>query len=113
MDGCLREALAVKLTPRTATHSYQDPLDALWLATARQLGLAVRRSTDVYASTDGQGVMTLGSHETLDSDDCLAQMIFHECCHWLVEGTASERHGEVLCGLHGQPVRPGRAARSS
>ena len=81
----------MKLTPRTATQSYQDPLDALWLATARQLGLTVRRSTEVYASTDGQGVMTLGSDETLDSDDCLAQMIFHECCHWLVEGTASER----------------------
>lgn len=81
----------MKLTPRIQAHRYHDPLDLLWLSTARQLGLTLRRSADVYASTDGQGVMTLGTSETLDGDDCLAQMIFHECCHWLVEGAASER----------------------
>ena len=79
------------MPPRVPRHRYVDPVDQLWLATAERLGFRVRRSGDVYASTDGHGVMTLGSDETLDPDDCLAQMILHECCHWLVEGDES-RH---------------------
>lgn len=71
---------------RVPRHRYADPLDELWLATAARLGFRVERGAGAYASIDGRGVMTLGAPETLDPDDCLAQMIFHECCHWLVEG---------------------------
>ena len=76
---------------RVSKHRYVDPLDQLWLATAARLGFRVERGDSVYASTNGRGVMTLGTHETLDQDDCLAQMIFHECCHWLVEGEETRR----------------------
>lgn len=52
---------------------------------ARGFGLRVERSSEVYASTDGRGGLVLGSAETLDPDDCLAQMIFHELCHAAVQ----------------------------
>ena len=72
--------------PRVPTRRYEDPLDAVWLATARAMGLRVERSSEAYASTDGSGLLTLGDDETLDPDDSLAQMIFHELCHALVQG---------------------------
>jgi hypothetical protein len=50
------------------------------------MGLRVARSGDAYASTDGQGNLLLAEPPHLDPDDCLAQMIFHELCHWLVQG---------------------------
>jgi hypothetical protein len=66
-----------------------DPLDAIWLTVADRIGFRVARSAEVYASTDGAGVMTIGEPSTLDPDDCLAQMILHELCHSLVEGAES------------------------
>jgi hypothetical protein len=71
---------------RAVTHRYADPLDQIWLAAAARIGLRVERSGDVYASTDGRATLTVGERATLDADDCLAQMIFHELCHSLVEG---------------------------
>ena len=74
---------------RTPRHIYLDPLDAIWLTAAANIGFRVERSADVYASTDGRGVMTIGTPATLDSDDCLAQMILHELCHSIIEGAES------------------------
>lgn len=71
---------------RPIRHRYRDPLDQIWSATAARVGLRLERSGDVYASTDGQGTLRLGTPETLDADDCLTQMIFHELCHSLIEG---------------------------
>jgi hypothetical protein len=68
---------------------YLDPLDAIWLTVADRIGFRVERSTEVYASTDGKGIMTIGDPSTLDPDDCLAQMILHELCHSLIEGAES------------------------
>ena len=74
---------------RKPRHIYLDPLDAIWLTVAERVGFRVERSSEVYASTDGQGAMTIGDASTLDPDDCLAQMILHELCHSLVEGAQS------------------------
>jgi hypothetical protein len=74
------------MTSRRVARSYWDPLDALWTAAAGRMGFRIARAGDVYASTDGQGTITLGVAETLDPDDCLAQMILHELCHALVQG---------------------------
>lgn len=63
----------------------------MWLSAASALGLSVERVADAYASTDGQGALFIGEGDTLDADDCLAQMILHELCHWLVMGEDS-RH---------------------
>lgn len=82
---------------REVRHRYVDPLDAIWLAMARGFGLRVERSGEVYASTDGAGTLVLGSASTLDADDCLAQMIFHELCHACVE--APEGLSEADWGL--------------
>jgi len=65
---------------------YVDPLDQIWIETARRLGFAVRRSRAVYAHADGRGGLYIGTPETLDPDDHLAQMVFHELCHALVQG---------------------------
>ena len=72
--------------PRPITHRYVDPVDVVWLTTARRLGLQVRRSPQVYAATDGHGLLEIGDRDTLDPDDCTAQMIFHELCHWIANG---------------------------
>jgi hypothetical protein len=74
---------------RKSSHIYLDPLDAIWLTVAGRIGFRVERSSEVYASTDGKGVMTIGDPATLDSDDCLAQMILHELCHSLIQGAQS------------------------
>ncbi|HVU04652.1 MAG TPA: YkgJ family cysteine cluster protein [Polyangiaceae bacterium] len=75
--------------PRTPTHRYEDPLDAIWLRTAERVGLRVSRTDDAYASTTGNGELLLAKRAHLDTDDCLAQMIFHELCHSLVQGEES------------------------
>ncbi|MEY4512260.1 MAG: hypothetical protein RLZZ450_4382 [Pseudomonadota bacterium] len=76
---------------RSIDHRYQDPLDLIWLACARELDIEVVRSSEVYASFDGARVLTLSSHQHFDADDSLAQLIFHELCHGLVAGERGQR----------------------
>lgn len=71
---------------RVPHHRYEDPLDRVWRGAAARVGFRVARTPDVYASTDGKGTILVGTPDTLDADDSLAQMIFHEMCHALVEG---------------------------
>ncbi len=71
---------------RKIENTYRDPLEIVWIHAARELGIEVRRDEMVFATWDGEGVLSIGTPETLDPDDCLAQMIFHEICHSLVEG---------------------------
>lgn len=71
---------------RSINCRYIDPLSAIWIEVARRFGLTIERSDQVYASTDGEGTLTLGVDATLDADDSLAQMIFHELCHSLIQG---------------------------
>lgn len=68
---------------------YVDPVDLIWFSTARRLGLTVRRNAAIFSATDGTGLMELGPRSTLDPDDCAAQMIFHEICHWIINGAAT------------------------
>jgi hypothetical protein len=76
---------------RAIEHRYDDPLDLIWLACARAVGIEVRRSSEVYASFDGERVLTLSTREHFDADDSLAQLIFHELCHALVAGERGQR----------------------
>jgi hypothetical protein len=71
---------------RAITHRYEDPLDAIWIACARDIGFDIERSDEVYASFDGKSTLRLCSDAAFDPDDSLAQMIFHELCHGLVAG---------------------------
>lgn len=64
-------------------------LDEIWISAARNLSLRVVRSRDVYAHSDGNHTLYVGEEETLDADDSLAQLIFHELCHAMVEGPDS------------------------
>lgn len=76
---------------REIRHRYQDPLDLIWLSFAQQIGIDIVRSSDVYASFDGQRTLTLSASEHFDADDSLAQLIFHEVCHALVAGEKKQR----------------------
>lgn len=77
---------------RPVRSRYVDPLEVVWLATAARLGLTLRRDPDIFSMTDGSGTLWLASHD-LDADDGLAQMLFHELCHWITNGpeTVHER----------------------
>ena len=68
---------------------YSDPLDALWFDVVDRLGWRVERSTEVYASWDGERTLSISVPDDFDPDDCMAQMLFHEVCHALVAGTAA------------------------
>lgn len=70
----------------TITTRYEDPVDVIWQNAALQMGMHIERSSEVFAAWDGKGTLQIGTPETLDPDDCLAQMILHESCHALVEG---------------------------
>lgn len=74
---------------RTVRSEYHDPLGIVWLATCRRWGWNVRRSDQVFAAWDGKSTLTIGTQETLDPDDSLAQLILHEFCHAMVEGPDS------------------------
>ncbi len=76
-------------SPRVVHHSYRDPLSEIWIAAAYKMGMRVQRSEDAFAHYDGAGTLFIATDAHLDADDCLAQMIFHEMCHALVEGPDS------------------------
>ena len=71
---------------RSVDHRYDDPVDLIWIRAATDLGLTIVRSPDAFAAYDGKGTLTIATDEHFDADDCMAQMIFHEICHWLVAG---------------------------
>ncbi|GDX81921.1 hypothetical protein LBMAG42_37320 [Deltaproteobacteria bacterium] len=81
--------LAVSSFERPIERRYQDPVDLIWIATAKRLGLTIRRNPAIFSATDGKGLLELGPLSTLDADDSTAQMIFHELCHWITNGVAS------------------------
>ncbi len=82
--GCSDRAVT-----RAVLGHYTDPLDAIWTAALARMGVALARSGGAYAHYDGAGTLYLAPAGELDPDDCLAQMILHEICHWLVQGTAA------------------------
>src|SRR5438094_3652316 len=68
-------------------HALNDTeIERIWIDAAARVGLRVKRTRDAYASTDGSGVVEVGADETLDDDDSVAQLVFHELCHALVQG---------------------------
>ncbi len=64
----------------------QPPIDRVWQDALMTLGLRLQRTDAAYASSDGAGTLSIGSVETLDADDSLAQLVLHELCHALVQG---------------------------
>ena len=64
-------------------------IEEIWRRTAERVGFAITRTTDAYATSDGRGVIAIGATATLDDDDALAQLIFHELCHAITEGEQS------------------------
>ena len=63
-----------------------EEIDRFWVNAARELGFAVVRTDTCYASTDGAGTIEIGVRDTLDDEDALAQLLFHELSHAIVQG---------------------------
>lgn len=82
---------------RKITKTYQDPLELTWLHCAKSLGIEVQRDDEVFASWDGHSKLRLGL-DSLDPDDSVAQLVFHEICHALIEGP--ESFGQPDWGLN-------------
>lgn len=74
---------------RAIESEYRDPLDEVWSEAGRRIGFRIVRTSDAFAASDGARTIAIATPEHLDADDCLAQMIFHEICHSLVEGPDS------------------------
>jgi len=89
---------------RIVTHRYEDPLERIWRSAVAALGIRVERCTEVFASTNGEGLLRIGDPASLDADDCLAQMIFHELCHGAVEGPDSVHAEDWGLDLEGRDV---------
>jgi hypothetical protein len=70
---------------RRPQQRYDDPLARVWIDCAERIGFRVVRTGAAYATYDGCGTIGIGTDDLLDPDDSLAQIIFHELCHALVE----------------------------
>ena len=66
-------------------------IDEIWRRAATTIGFTLSRTQDAYATSDGRGEIAIGAKDTLDGDDALAQLVFHELCHAITEGEASLR----------------------
>lgn len=84
------------MTPptRIPVHRYRDPVDEVWIAAAKKLGLDLERTDAAFAAYDGRGGLAIARREHLDPDDSLAQMILHELCHALVGGPDAMREAD-------------------
>src|SRR5262245_55271303 len=69
-------------------------IDEIWRRAAARLGFELQRTAAAYATSDGRGVIAIGANDTLDDDDALAQLVFHELCHAITEGEASLRKAD-------------------
>jgi hypothetical protein len=63
-----------------------EAIDEIWRRAAAEIGFKLARTTGAYATSDGHGEIAIGATETLDDDDALAQLVFHELCHAITEG---------------------------
>ena len=101
-------------TKQRTKQRYEDPVDAVWLGAARNLGIHVERSNQLYARYDGRGTLYIAEPAQLDPDDSLGRLLFHELCHALVMGEqaaeppneplrehACQRLQAALCDRHG------------
>lgn len=79
---------------RQITHKYSDPLDLVWQQCAESLGFKIERTDSAYATSDGKGTIAITHPIDFDNDDSLAQFIFHELCHALVEGPNGEQSSD-------------------
>ena len=60
--------------PRPPSVLATPAIEAVWRAAVEQLGFAVVRTNDAYATSDGSGVIAIGVDEALDGDDAFAQL---------------------------------------
>jgi putative zinc- or iron-chelating protein len=64
-------------------------IDEIWRRASARVGFTLARTSGAYATSDGRGIIEIGATETLDVDDALAQLVFHELCHAITEGEAA------------------------
>ena len=73
-------------TTRLPSPLASPEIESIWIGVAERIGWRIVRSDRAYASSSGAGVIEIGIDSLLDEDDSVAQLIFHELCHGLIEG---------------------------
>lgn len=63
--------------------------DPHWHAVAAAFGFSVLREPGAYVAYCGDNILRVAPYPDLDPDDCLAQIVLHELCHFAVEGPES------------------------
>ncbi len=63
--------------------------DDAWRDVARAYDFGVLREPGAYVAYLGDDMLRVAPYADLDPDDCLAQIVLHELCHFAVEGPAS------------------------
>jgi Fe-S-cluster containining protein len=82
--------IAIHARPAEGPSPLSRPdIQGIWTRAAAELGWRLERTDRSYASTDGRGTIFIGTDASLDPDDSVAQLVFHELCHGLVEGPSA------------------------
>lgn len=69
--------------------------DDHWKNFLQLQGWSVQRTDDCFVSWQSEGaILWVANEADLDADDTLAQIILHELCHHLVEGTDSHQQDD-------------------
>ncbi len=71
---------------RTESPLATGAIETIWREAAARIGFAVTRTAEAYATSDGRGLIAIGTDDLLDADDAFAQLLFHEICHAITEG---------------------------
>lgn len=84
--------------PETSTRPIGAPLalyqalrdrDSHWHTVAAAFGFSILREPGAYVAYCGDNILRVAPYADLDPDDCLAQIVLHELCHFAVEGPDS------------------------
>lgn len=78
-------------------------LERQWCEEFASFGMRCSFDNDCFVAWDGAGSVLLAAREEYDADDTVAQLIFHEFCHWLVEGRSA--YGRFDWGLSNEDDR--------
>jgi hypothetical protein len=83
-----RGAGSAVMRSSSASPLARPEIERIWIEAAARIGFDVQRTAGAYASSDGAGRILIGHDDLLDADDAVAQLVFHELCHALVEAPA-------------------------
>lgn len=94
VERAIRAPAAGSAAWRSFYASLRAETDALWVASARELGFGVERARGAFVSYDGAGTIAVAPYDEMDPDDHLAQIVVHELAHFAVEGAEARARAD-------------------